>query len=127
MRQLPSAAEAAILIALAVKRKEDDAGKEFSRLRISEKTLGRLTARRRLDGRFIADLNESLLGHNLLVLLTGDAIGLLKASAVKGWPRMNSQRVTDEIKEARRGTIDFDQVEQELDEENFPFDEDEDE
>jgi hypothetical protein len=127
MRHLPSAAEAAILIAVCVKRKEDEAGKEFTRLRLSEKTLARLTGRRRLDGRFIADVNEALLGFNLLLILSGDALGLVKASAIKGWPRINSQRVEDEIGAARRGSLDFDQLAEQLDEGNFPVEDEEDE
>jgi hypothetical protein len=77
---------------LSVKRKEDELGKELSRTRISEKTIRRVTGRRRLGQRFVADLNECLLDFNLLLVDTGDAIGLLKASGVKGWPRMTAKR-----------------------------------
>jgi len=124
MRQLPSAAEAAMLIALCVKRKESEAGKEFARLRVSEKAFERLTRRRRIDGRFVSDLNEALLDHNLLVVLTGDAIGVLKASAVKGWPRMTSDRLNDELRSLRRGTLDFDNLARELEDEGIEVDED---
>jgi hypothetical protein len=124
MRQLPSAAEAAMLIALCVKRKETEAGKEFARLRVSEKAFERLTRRRRIDGRFVSDLNEALLDQNLLVVLTGDAIGVLKASAVKGWPRMTSDRLNDELRQLRRGTLDFDDLARELDDEGIDVEED---
>ena len=124
MRQLPSAAEAAMLIVLCVRRKEAEAGKDFSRLRVSEKTFARLTRRRRLDGRFLADLNEALLDHNLLVVMTGDAIGLLKASSVTGWPRMTADRLNDELRQLSRGTLDFDAVSRELDDEGNELEED---
>jgi hypothetical protein len=124
MRQLPSAAEAAMLIALCVKRKETEAGKEFARLRVSEKAFERLTRRRRIDGRFVSDLNEALRDQNLLVVLTGDAIGVLKASAVKGWPRMTSDRLNDELRQLRRGTLDFDDLARELDDEGIDVEED---
>ncbi len=123
MRQLSTAAEAAILMAICVKRKEAEAGKELSRLRLSEKTLKLLTGRRRVDWRFVADLNEALLDHNLILLLTGDAIGLLKASAIKGFPRMNSDRVSEELKLARRGKLDYDDLANELEDETSEFDE----
>jgi hypothetical protein len=126
MRQLPSAAEAAMLIALCAKRKETEAGKEFSRIRISEKAFERLTRRRRIDGRFVSDLNEALLDENLLLVFTGDALGLLKASAVKGWPRMTSDRLNEELRLLRRGTLDFDDIARELDGEG-PEDEEDDE
>ena len=122
MRQLPTAAEAAILIAIAIKRKEAEAGKEFSRLRLSEKTLKLLTGRRRIDGRFVADLNEALFDHNLVLVVTSDAIGLLKASSIRGFPRMNSERVKGELKQARRGELDYDSLADELEDEISEFD-----
>ena len=45
-----------MLIAFAIERKETEAGKEFSRLPISEKTFERLTLRRRIDGRFMCPI-----------------------------------------------------------------------
>ncbi len=126
MSGIPSAAEAAMLIALCLKRKETEAGKEFARVRVSEKAFERLTRRRRIDGRFVSDLNEALLDQNLLVILTGDAIGVLKASAVKGWPRMTSDRLNGELRNLRRGKLDFDEFAHELDVEGVELDEDED-
>jgi hypothetical protein len=122
MRQLPSAAEAAILIALCFKRKEDEAGKEFPRLRTSELAFQRLTGRRRLDGRFLADLNEALLDYDLLSVLTADAIGVLKASSVKGWPRMTSDRLNEEIRLVRRGQLDFEELAKQLEDEQVGYD-----
>jgi hypothetical protein len=126
MKQLPTAAEAAILLAVCVKRKETEAGKEFTRLRLSEKAFGRLTGRKRLDSRFIADLNESLLDHNLLTILTGEAIGVMKASGVKGWPRVTSDRMNAELRKLRDGTLNFDKLAEELEEDQSGFDEEED-
>lgn len=123
MRHLPTAAEAAILIAVCAKRKEAEMVKELSRLRLSEKTLKLLTGRRRVDSRFVADLNEALLDHNLVLILTGDAIGLLKASSIKGFPRMNSARLSDDLKLARKGELEYDELAQELEDEEFEFDE----
>jgi hypothetical protein len=125
MRQLPTAAEAATLFALSVKRKEEELAKELSRARVSEKTVKRVTGRRRLDQRFVADLNECLLDFNLLLIDTGDAIGLLKASAVKGWPRMTAQSIVEEIKQSRRGELDFDSAAEELAEDGGVLDEEE--
>jgi hypothetical protein len=49
--------------------------KEFVRVRVSEKTFERLTLRRRIDGRFVSDLNEALLDENLLFVFTADTMG----------------------------------------------------
>jgi hypothetical protein len=86
--------------------------------------VGLVTRRRRIDGRFVSDLNEALLDHNLLVVLTGDAIGVLKASAVKGWPGMTSDRLNDESRSLRRGTLDFDDLAREREDEGNEVDED---
>ena len=125
MRQIPTAAEAATLLALSLKRKEDELTKELSRARISEKTLKRVTGRRRLDQRFIADLNECLLDFDLILVDTGEAIGLLRASSVKGWPRMNANRIIDEIESSRRGKLDFEAITNELAESTAALDEEE--
>lgn len=125
MRQLPTAAEAATLFALSVKRKEEESGKELSRIRVSEKTLKRVTGRRRLDQRFVADLNECLLDFNLVLVDSGDAIGMLKASGVKGWPRMTAKRIVEEIDKSRRGKLDFNTIAEELAESSTMLDEEE--
>ena len=104
-----------------------EAGKDFSRLRISEITLKKLTGRRRVDGRFLADLNEALWDHNLVLVLTDGAIGLLKASSIKGFPRMNSERVKQELESAHRGTLDYDALSEEFEEEASEFGEEGDE
>ena len=125
MRQLPTAAEAAILLALNAKRKEREAGKEINRLRMSEKTFRKVTGRRRHHPGFLADLNESLADFNWYLILTSDAVGMHKASAVKGWPRINAQRIGREIDDAQAGELDFDALSQELDPSVTAFDEEE--
>ena len=114
MRRLPTAAEAAFLLSLNARRKEKDDGKEVSRLRLSDKTFRKITGRRRHHPSFLADLNECLLDYNWYLLLTGEAVGLHRASAVKGWPRINSQRIELEIDAARNGTLNWDGLNEEL-------------
>ena len=126
MQELPTVSEAALLIALSVKRKERELGKDLVRNRVSEKTLKLITGRRRIDQRYISDLNESLLEFNLILIDTGEALGLLKASSVKGWPRMASNRIAAEIEEARSGELEFRRVEKELTESSTTMDEGED-
>ena len=69
--------------------------------------------RSRMDGRFLDDLNESLRAYNWHLVMT-DAIGLLKASSVKGWPRMTSGHVRSERRDARKGLLDYESLEREL-------------
>ena len=126
MRELPTAREAALLIALSVKRKEGELGKDLVRNRISEKSLRRITGRRRLDQRFISDLNELLLDFNLLLIDTGEALGLLQASSVMGWPRITSNRIAAELEQARSGELNFRRIENELEESRTTPDEEQD-
>jgi hypothetical protein len=126
MRELPTAREAALLIALSMKRKKDELRKDLVRNRFSEKSLGLITGRRRLDQRFISDLSELLLDFNLLLIDTGKALGLLQASSVMGWPRLTSKRITAEIKQARSGELNFRRIENELEESRTTPDEEQD-
>lgn len=127
MRQLPTVAEAAILLVLNAKRKEREAGKEMDKLRMSEKTFRKTTGRRRLHPGFLADLNESLADFNWHLVLTADAIGMHKAAAVKEWPRINARRIDKEIEEAREGEFDFGALSDELVPSSTTFDEEEEE
>jgi hypothetical protein len=126
MRKLPTATEAALLIALLVKRKERELGKEMVRNRISEKSLRRITGRRRVDRHFIYEMNELLRDFNLLLLDTGNALGLLQSSSVLGWPRITSNRIAKEIEEAESGELDFRCIENDLEQSRAAPDEERD-
>ncbi len=114
MRKLLTTTEAALLLALSLHRKEAELGKVLVRNRVSEKTLKKITGRNRVDRTLISELNEILLEFNLLLIDTGEALGILKASSVKGWPRMSGKRILAEIEEAENGKLDFRSVEDEL-------------
>ncbi|MGA7873520.1 MAG: hypothetical protein WCA22_21755 [Candidatus Binatus sp.] len=126
MRELPTVREAALLVALMVRRKERELGKDLVRNRVSEKTLKRITGRRRLDQRFISDLNEMLLDFNLLLIDNGEALGLLKASSINGWPRITPKRIAREVNDARSGELEFRRVEEDLAASSNTTDEEED-
>src|SRR5271155_1251464 len=114
MRKLLTTTEAALLLALSVRRKEAELGKDFVRNRVSEKTLKNITGRHRVDRTLISELNEVLLEFNLLLIDTGEALGILKGSSVKGWPRMSGKRILAEIEKAENDELDFRVVEDEL-------------
>jgi hypothetical protein len=100
-----TAAEAAILIALNLHRRGEQNGREPKRVRISDKTLREITGRRRLEGRFLEDFSEELLELGWIVVRTHSAWGFLRASAVMGWPRMNSSRISNELAQISAGNL----------------------
>jgi hypothetical protein len=100
-----TAAEAAILIALNLHRRGEQNGRELKRVRISDKTLREITGRRRVEARFLEDLSEELLELGWLVVRTHSAWGFLRASAVMGWPRVNSSRISNELGQISAGNL----------------------
>jgi hypothetical protein len=100
-----TAAEAAILVALNLHRRGEQNGREPKRVRISDKTLREITGRRRLEGRFLEDFSEELLELGWIVVRTHSAWGFLRASAVMGWPRMNSSRISNELAQISAGNL----------------------
>ncbi|HVJ52425.1 MAG TPA: hypothetical protein VM689_08195 [Aliidongia sp.] len=114
VRQLPTAAEVAIIIAVAVKRKEAELGRELTRIRLTEVSLDRFIVRLRRDGRFLEDVDAALARFNLHLIVVPGAFGLIRPSAVKGYPRLTSSIVKEELRAARRGTLDYDALFAEL-------------
>jgi hypothetical protein len=114
IRQLPSAAEVAIIIAVAVKRKEAETGRELARMRLTEISLDRFILRLRRDGRFLEDVDAALARFNLHLVILKGVYGLIRPSAVKGYPRLTSAIVKDELRAARRGTLNYDELLAEL-------------
>jgi hypothetical protein len=113
-RELPSAAEVAIIIAVAVKRKEAEMNRELTRMRLTEMSLDRFILRLRRDSRFLEDVDAALARYNLHLVIVKGAFGLIRPSAVKGYPRLTTSRVKDELKAARGGTLDYDALLAEL-------------
>ncbi len=102
---LLSAADAAMLVALNLHRRGEEDGKPSNRLRVSVKTLRETTGRRRLGGRFFEDFTEELLELGWIVVRTHSAWGFLRASAVMGWPRINTSRISDELDQIASGNL----------------------
>jgi hypothetical protein len=100
-----SAAEAAILTSLNLQRRSEQDGKVLNRVRVSDKTLREITGRRRLDGRFFEDFAEELLELGWIIVRTHSAWGFLRASAVMGWPRINTARISDELDQITGGNL----------------------
>ena len=100
-----SAADAAILTALNLHRRSEQDGKVLNRLRVSDKVLREITGRRRLRGRFFEDFAEELLELGWIIVRTDTAWGFLRASAVMGWPRMNTSRISDELDQVASGNL----------------------
>jgi len=100
-----TAAEAAILIALNLHRRGEQNGRELKRVRMSDKTLREITGRRRIGARYLEDFSEELLELGWVVVRTHSAWGFLRASAVMGWPRVNSSRISNELNQISAGSL----------------------
>jgi len=87
-------------------------GTPTSRVRISELTLRRLWGRHRLDGEFVADVQEWLFRGGWAIFFAGSTYAAIKTSAVLNWSRLSSKRLFEDI-----GLDDLDFVE----DRNFDF------
>lgn len=100
------AREAALLIALLLKRSEQ------RRARISEKTLKRISQRTRLRSAFVQDVADELADLEiLLVELNRGGYGILPASAMESAPAIHARdHILAEVRAARRGELDAEAV-----------------
>lgn len=107
----PDPRECALLLLWLISLKEQEGGREYPRLRVSSITLKRLWIRRRLDQRLVEQVTEWLLEAGRVLIDAGSTYAIAKTSAVEGWPRIASKRLSDEIDQVARGKFEFSEIE----------------
>jgi hypothetical protein len=115
MRNLLTPYEIAVLILTVIERYRKERGKEITRLRITSRSLHRLSGRQRLHGSLRDDVFEQLLRRGWTAFPVKDGgIAVIVTTAVEAWPRLSSRRVRKEIRDAANGHLDIDTLEAEL-------------
>jgi hypothetical protein len=100
--------DSAILLLLLVRTKNEDNGKDLTRVRLAEITLKRLWGRHRLPAEFLREVEDWLFRAGWAFFYAGTTYAAVKTSAVEGWPRVSSKHLSDELEEVSKGKFDFD-------------------
>jgi hypothetical protein len=105
----PTPRECAILLLLLVQTRNAEAGKDLTRVRLAEITLKRLWGRHRLHDDFLREVEDWLFRAGWALFYAGTTFAAVKTTAVEGWPRLSSKRLSDELAQVAQGQFDFDQ------------------
>jgi hypothetical protein len=108
----PSARECALLILRLLQAREDEVGREVSRVRISQSTLRTLCGRSQIGNDLLLEVQEFLLAAGWCLFCIGPThFAIIKKKAVEGWPRISSARIRSELTDVLREQYDFEQLE----------------
>ena len=100
--------DCAILLLLLVGTKKTEESKNRTRVRLAEITLKRLWGRHRLSDDFLREVQDWLLRAGWALFYAGTTFAAVKTTAVEGWPRMSSKRLSDELANVAKGEFNFD-------------------
>jgi hypothetical protein len=105
--RLPDAQERALILLrlLEIRNQESPA---VSRVRLSELTLKRLWGRDRIGRELLEETQEWLSRGGWSLLYARTTYAAVRISAVLGWSRLSSKRMSDELKQILDGNFDFD-------------------
>jgi hypothetical protein len=115
----PTARQCALLVLRLIQAREQELEARaretrtgVSRARISQNTLRTLCRRAYLPGSFVAELQEFLLAAGWCLFCVGPTYyALIRKSAVEGWARISSARISEELSAVSRGTYKFEPLE----------------
>jgi hypothetical protein len=104
---LPDAQERALLLLrlLEIRNEEPPA---VTRVRLSVLTLQRLWGRDQIGRELLEDTQEWLSRGGWSLFYARTTYAAVRTSAVLGWSRLSSKRMTEELKQIRDGKFDFD-------------------
>ncbi len=103
----PTERECALLLLQLIKSKEQDMGKEMTRLRIAEISLRRLWVRRRITPELVEGVSEWLSSAGITLFDAGTTYAIVRTDVVEGWPRVASKRLNSILLDVGKGTYDF--------------------
>ena len=103
----PTPRECALLVLHLIQAKEQDRGKEVTRLRVAEISLKRLWGRRRISPEFAEEVAEWLSSAGVTLFFAGTTYAVVKTSVVESWPRVTSKRISSDVRAVAQGTFDF--------------------
>ena len=103
----PSERECALLLLELIRSKEQEMGKEMTRLRIAEISLRRLWVRRRITPELVEGVSGWLSGAGITLFDAGTTYAVVRTDVVEGWPRIASKRLNTTLLDVGKGTFDF--------------------
>ena len=111
---LPDARQSAgLIVALMANRGEEQ--RNITRARLAQSTIRKLTGRGQLSIEFLSEVQSYLLAAGWCLFCAGPShYGIIKVSAVLGWPQISSKRLSKELNQVRRGLFDFASIEKSL-------------
>ncbi|QJP14618.1 hypothetical protein G3545_13770 [Starkeya sp. ORNL1] len=107
----PTPRESALLLALLIRRKEEESGKALTRVRVAEISLRRLWLRNKLTDNFISEVKEWFEDSGWALIETGTTYAAIKITTIDGWARLSSKRLAAEINSVRSGRFEFSSIE----------------
>jgi hypothetical protein len=105
--KLPSAEEAAIILASFLLRYGKESGKEVTRLYLANSTFRVLVDRSTVRLAFLGDLSDALLEFGICFIVTSGGFGLIVEDSVQSWTRVRSKLVKDWLDERKNGNLDY--------------------
>ena len=97
----PTARECALLLLHLIATKDEELGREVTRLRVAEITLRRLWGRARLSPELIEEVSDWLLGAGVALFFAGSTYAVIRTTVVESWTRASSKRIKSDS-EAKR-------------------------
>jgi len=80
--------------------------RKISRARISQNTIRKLCIRSQISNDFLIEVQESLLAAGWIFFCIGPThYAIIKLESVRGWSRISSKRIADDLNEVRSGTF----------------------
>jgi hypothetical protein len=103
--------EAALLVLHVLRTKQLETGREVTRARLTEITLRRLWGRTRISNELLLEVQEYLLQAGWVLFWGGSSYAVIQLSAVEGWARISSKRISEDLAKVSRGKFDFELLE----------------
>lgn len=106
----PDEQEYALLLVAMIHKKEEEIGREITRLRLAEITLERLWSRQRPPDQFLEEVRNWLFRAGWVLFYAGRTFAVVKVETVEAWPRLSSKGMTEVLKKVARREYDFSQL-----------------
>ncbi len=106
---LPTPWQCALLILCVIRARDDEFKKKglertISRARLSQNTIRKLCSRSQIPNDFLLEMQEYLLAAGWALFCIGPThYAIVKLESVRGWSRISSNRIADDLKLVPRG------------------------
>jgi len=110
-RHRANSKECALMLLHLIDAKQKEMDRPLSRFCVSSLSLERMWGRSRITPKLTERVAQWLLRAGRIFFFAGDSYGVILISAVEGWARLSSKRISAEIEDALAGDFDFSALE----------------